>query len=68
MNTIIAEWIGEYWEGFGHVLPGDVGKLYFVADGSYHVESQQQLRDRLRTDCELDAAMPLEVLEREQDQ
>lgn len=46
-HTITARMVGKYLEGFGNVLAHDVGKKYYVQDGSYFVENDAQMAARL---------------------
>jgi hypothetical protein len=46
-KTITRAMVGRYLEGFGNVLVRDVGKKYYVQDGSYFVENDAQMAERL---------------------
>lgn len=46
-KTITARDVGKYFEGFGNVLGRDVGKKYYIEDGSHFVENDEQMARRL---------------------
>lgn len=64
-KTISARDVGKYFEGFGTVLPRDVGKKYYTErDGGgvqYYVENDSQMRKRLGTQTNPGGLVPAKL-------